>query len=171
LIESDRMTEGGGSAAGERGSEQPPPGEEAGTEPVGADAEHGERGESLERILAEARSVGRDLLDLVRVSLDRARLGARSSVFRLLVLTWLGLAGATATVLSVYFIVQGLAGLATDAFGGRAWAGRLAAGVLVLAVSGLAIGFLRGRSRRAGLRRLEARYGERARASERGETG
>ena len=126
--------------------------------------------ETVARILAEARSVGRDLLDLLRVGLDRARLGARNRGFRLLLLAWLGLAGATATVFSTYLIVQGLANLATAAFGGLAWAGRLTAGALVLALGGLAIRILHDRSRRAELERLEARYGERDRSSDPGET-
>jgi hypothetical protein len=126
--------------------------------------------ETIARVLAEARSVGRDLLDLARVALDRVRLGARDSGFRLLLLAWLGLAGATATVFSAYLIVHGLAGLLTAAFGGLAWAGRLVAGLLVLGLGGLVLGVLRGRSQRAELERLEARYGKRDRSSDPGET-
>ena len=160
---------------GESAVQEPVPEEHASGK--GAEAEGDRSGpelpnkeETVERILDEARSVGRDVLDLLRVGLDRARLGARSRGFRLLLLAWLGLAGATATVVSTYLIVQGLANLATAAFGGLAWAGRLTAGTLVLAAIALAMRILRGRSSRAELERLEARYAEQRPPSDPGES-
>jgi len=163
------MSGGEDDAARENRPGVPPPGDAPDEERRDRASERPDPGETLGRILIEARSVGRDVIGLVRVALDRARLGARSGVFRLVLLAWLGIAGAAATVISVYFVVQGLAGWVAEACGGRTWAGRMAAGVLVLAAIGLAFGLQRGRARRAELRRLEARYGERERASQRGE--
>lgn len=164
------MTGPGGGTVHERTPGQRPP--DTGTaEPNGPEPERPDESDALDRVLAEARSVGRDLLDLVRLGVDRARLGARSGAFRLLVLAWVGLAGATATVIAALFVVEGLAGLATEAFDGRVWAGRLAAGALVLVAGAVVIRLQRGRSRRAALKRLEARYAEREPAKDRGETG
>lgn len=126
-------------------------------------------GDPVERILDAAREVGLDLIELLRLGLDRARLGARSGGFRLLAAVWIGLAVATATVVATYFLVYGLAAALSEAFGDRAWAGRLGAGLLVLGASALAIRALRGRSRRAEIARLEARYANRTTSSSAGE--
>jgi hypothetical protein len=165
------MTGGEKDAARERGPGARPSSDRAGEERPEAAPRGSDGGEALERILAEARTLGRDVYDLVRVAVDRARLGARSGAFRLVLRAWLAVAGLAATVISVYFIVQGLSDLVAAACGGREWAGRIAAGALALATIGVAFGFQRGRTRRAALRRLEARYGEPERASHRGEAG
>ena len=127
-------------------------------EPEGT--EPNEIGDALARALVELRAIGRDLLELANVGLDKAKLGVRAGAFRLLILTWLGLTAAAATIVAAYFVVDGLSRGMGELFGGQIWAGRLVGGSLILLLIGAVALVARARSRRANLERLKKKYQE-----------
>ena len=127
------------------------------------EAQRNEIGDALARALVELRAIGRDLLDLANVGLDRAKLGLRSGAFRLLILTWLGLTAAAATIVAAYFVVDGLARGIGELLGGQIWAGRLVGGSLILLLIGAVALTVRARSRRENLERLQNKYREASR--------
>ena len=127
------------------------------------EAERNEIGDALARALVELRAIGRDLLDLAGVGVDRAKLGLRAGAFRLLILTWLGLTAAAATMVAAYFVVDGLSRGMGELLGGQAWAGRLVGGALVLLLIGAAALVVRARSRRDNLEQLKKKYREASR--------
>ena len=125
--------------------------------------------ELLGQFADEARGVGRDVADLLRVGIDQVRLEARERGFRLIVMLWLAIVVVVVTVLAALFLVDGTSGLLTEIFNGRAWAGQLATGVLVLGSIAVALGLLRVRSRRMELKRLKSKYAATDSERDRGE--
>jgi hypothetical protein len=118
-------------------------------------------GDALARALVELRAIGRDLLELANVGLDKARIGVRAGAFRLLILGWLALTATAATVVAAYFVVEGLTRGIGELLGGQAWAGRTIGGALVLLLIGTLTLIARARSRRANLARLKDKYASR----------
>lgn len=143
-----------GAAPGPRPVEEPSAPERDPESPEQED----EVGQALERALVELRAIGRDVLELVHVGLDRARLGVRAGAFRALILGWLALCATMATVVAAYFLVEGATSAIAELLGGRMWAGRLIGGTLVLATIGALLWIARSRSRRANLQRLKNKY-------------
>lgn len=127
------------------------------TEPAGKS--ESEAAAATERLLLSLRAAATDLLELLRIRVDRARLGARRGLFRAVAYAWLTLTTSAATVIGVYVAILGVADALTVVLGGRPWAGRLAAGTLVLLGVAATIGIVRLRFRRAEVARLRARYG------------
>jgi hypothetical protein len=135
-------------------------GQGAGAEAHADDPGH-PTGEALERAVAHLRAIGRDILHLLDLSLERARLGIHTGSFRLLLAGWLAVVGAAATVLAAYFVLEGTAGGLAQLLGGQDWAGRLLAGLLVMLLLAATLSLYRRRSRRANLKRLKKKYARR----------
>jgi hypothetical protein len=135
-------------------------GQRGGTETHSDDPGHA-TGEALERAVEHLRAIGRDILHLLDLSLERARLGIRSGGFRLLLTGWLAVVGAAATVLAAYFVLEGTAGALAHLVGGHDWAGRLLAGLLAMLALAVVLSLYRRRSGRANLRRLKRKYARR----------
>ncbi len=68
---------------------------------------------------------------LAEVKIDQARRWARTAAFTVLVMTFVSIAAAALIVVSAVSIGYGAALGLSEAFGGRAWAGYLAAGILL----------------------------------------
>lgn len=111
----------------------------------------------LDEALSRLRDIGAELLHLLDLRVEQARLRVRGVVFRVCIALWLALALMLLTGLGLARAVAGLAGLLGGAFG-SAWAGDLAAGSIVIGaivLLGLAVCW---RIRRAGLARLRRKY-------------
>ncbi|MCC6406556.1 MAG: hypothetical protein IT453_05300 [Planctomycetes bacterium] len=112
----------------------------------------------LERLLFGGAQVFRHLRVLAHVRADRGRLALRRALQRVQreLLVWLAL--ATATIAGVVALASGLAGALTAAFGERAWAGQLAAAVLLLGAAAGILVLRRARAERAELERHRTKY-------------
>jgi hypothetical protein len=126
--------------------------------PEAAEAGGEETGAALARALDALRALAGDVAVLGGIGLERLRLGLRAGAFRIVVLSWLALVAVTATVVAVFFMVDGLAGAIAALCGGREWAGRAAGGAAVLLAMSAAALAVRVRAERRGLRRLRAKY-------------
>ncbi len=144
-----------------RAPSAPPPG--AG-ESGGPEAEHGtDNDEAWSAAFEQLREIGRDQADYEDVSLERARLGVHAGAFRLVAVAWMALAAAAATIVAVYFLIEGLAGGFAALFGAP-WAGRLAGGLAALLALAAVTLLVRARARRSNLERLKRKYEQRRRA-------
>ena len=115
-------------------------------------------GAAAARVGAELRGIGNDLAELVSLGLDRARLGLREAAFQAFIVGWLLLVAVTATIVAVYFLIDGLSGALTRLGGGRWWVGRAGGGAVVLVVIATLLLAARAAARRRGLSRLRAKY-------------
>jgi hypothetical protein len=126
----------------------------------------GDSVEGLSSVLAELREIAGDLLELSQVQVERARIGLRSGLLNAGLATWVYLAAIATTVVAVYFLIDGLAGGLSELFG-AAWAGRLSAGLLVLAGIGVIVIWARFAERRTNLKRLRRKFSKATEADER----
>jgi hypothetical protein len=114
--------------------------------------------ESAAIVLARFAEIRVHVERLLAVQIDRLRILVRESAFRTGALLWLTVVLVAATVGAVVHVLSGLAGALATAFGGREWAGDLAAGGLVLAGLLLGLAAVRARKRRAAFRKMAERY-------------
>lgn len=119
------------------------------------------RGDALDAILGRLAEIATGLQQLIDVQFSRARLELRERIFTALRWTLVGLLLATLTVVAAIYLLRGVAGLTEDLLSENLpWAGDLvagAAGLLIVTAIGMII---RMRARRAGLRRLRAKFPE-----------
>jgi hypothetical protein len=113
----------------------------------------GELAQALDE-LREIGARGRRLADLL---VERARVGLRNSVFRLVLGAWLVLVVVTITVSAAVAVVDGLRA-AIGGAAGSPWVGDLAGGGLVLVAVWVAAVTVRARVSRRNLRRLALKY-------------
>jgi hypothetical protein len=111
----------------------------------------------LAQALDELREIGAGARRLADLLVERARVGLRNSVFRLVLGAWLVLVVVTITVSAAVAVVAGLRG-AIGGAAGSPWVGDLAGGGLVLGAVWAAAVTVRGQLSRRNSRRLALKY-------------
>lgn len=100
----------------------------------------------------------RSVSDLISIQKERLAQGARNWLLRIGVCAALAIVGALWLGSAVLATLRGMRGGFAELFGGRAWAGDLAAGVLALALVAVAARVYVARSTRSEIARLRRKY-------------
>jgi len=125
--------------------------------PPGGDDQN-DLADALAVVLARIDEVRSHVERLVAVQVDRARIKLRERMVRVVAWWLVGAALAAATVCGTVYVLSGLTGGLSVAFGDRVWAGELAGGAIVLCgVAAVFVALVAWR-RRVGFDRMARRY-------------
>jgi hypothetical protein len=137
-------------------TEPRPETEDANGESTGGEAETLSR--ALAAIAAQMREIRTQLDRLLTIQIDRVKLKLRAGIFWIATGVLMLVIGVAAAAMGVFYVVAGAAGAFGELFGGRVWAGNLAAGTLtLLSILLVVTGVQRGRQK-SELKKLVRKY-------------
>jgi len=139
-------------------TEERPGTEDAGGESAGAEAAAESLSRALTAIAALIRDIRGQLDRLLTIQIDRMKLKLRAGMFWMVAGVLLLVIGVTGAALGMVYLIAGVAGAFTEMLGGRAWAGDLVAGTLVLLSILFVVSVAQRGRRKSELKKLVRKY-------------